>query len=119
MQNFRVNLQKERRHFWSLVPKSQLHAEFSYDLVIVIWLSLGKLLVNLLQMVKRTSTPLIPYHYGEGYLVQLFREILGDIEHRQVRPSTCCVKKIYNYALEYIQPDRAKCDDFFFSPPLR
>ena len=26
----------------------------------VIWLSLGKLLVNLLQVVKRTNTPLIP-----------------------------------------------------------
>ena len=29
---------------------------------IAIWLSLGKLLVNLLQVVKRTNIPLIPQH---------------------------------------------------------
>ena len=28
--------------------------------------SLGKLMVNLLQVVKRTNTPLIPRHYGWG-----------------------------------------------------
>ena len=64
-----LNFEGNKNDIPTILPLFQLQKHFSssykcfvflYVGSAVIWLSLGKLLVNLLQVVKRTNTPLIP-----------------------------------------------------------